>query len=45
MGGGGHGPQRLAKTFFPRDFHTPNIRTGVEEQNKSINNEFLTSSV
>ena len=42
-GGGGHGPSQFwPTTFFPRDFYTPNIRTDVEKQNKSIyyNNEF-----
>ena len=29
-------------TFFPKNFHTPNIKTDVEKQNKSIyySNEF-----
>ena len=41
-GSGGMPPNVWSTTFFPRDFHTPNIRTGVKKWNKSIyyTNEF-----
>ena len=44
---GGHDLELLANNFFPRDFHTPNIRTDVEKKNKSIyySNQLLTYSV
>ena len=38
-GGGGGGPMTpstFPTTFFPTDFHTPNISTDVEKQNKSM---------
>ena len=39
MGRGCVGGMAIGQQFFsPRDFHTPNIRTDVEKQNKSIYN-------
>ena len=29
-------PKFWPTTLFPRNFHTPNIRTDIEKQNKSI---------